>query len=71
MVKIRENPIKMDDLGYPTPIFGSTPGWRFCWLFSALKNRGKMPLQVGSILVEALGLDGCHSLAMVDKHCHL
>ena len=23
MVKIRENPIKMDDLGVPTPIFGN------------------------------------------------
>ncbi len=24
MVKIMENPIKMDDLGVPTPIFGNT-----------------------------------------------
>ena len=24
MVKIMENPIKMDDLGIPTPIFGNT-----------------------------------------------
>ena len=35
MVKIMENPIKMDDLGGPTPIFGNTyiGGLGLCQMF--------------------------------------
>ncbi len=42
MVKIMENPIKMDDLG-PTPIFGNTPMGEA--LFAAVFSRGVVVMQ--------------------------